>query len=230
MPSDMRRSANSDTMMASSTSMPTARISENSTTMLTVSPASCSPRMPARNEAGMAMPMKSEARPPSTISMMTTTSRTAVMTLFCSSCSMMRMSFDLSCVKVTSTVAGQVFCSSSTTLRVASTVSIRLAPVRFDTSMVIAGLPLTRVIEVGSLKVGRTSATSPSVTAASPETAIGKFRMSSGVSISDGTLTAKRPGLAFERAGGDQAVAGVEGRRSAGRAGCRSSAGASARR
>ena len=40
MPSAMRRSANSETMMASSTSMPTARISENSTTMLTVSPAS----------------------------------------------------------------------------------------------------------------------------------------------------------------------------------------------
>ena len=36
MPSLIRRSANSVTMMASSTSMPTARISENSTTMLTV--------------------------------------------------------------------------------------------------------------------------------------------------------------------------------------------------
>jgi hypothetical protein len=83
------------------------------------------------------------------------------------------MSFDLSCVKETSTVEGQVLASSSTTLRVASTVSIRLAPVRFDTSIVIAGLPFTRVMEVGSLKVGRTSATSPSVTAAAPDTAIG---------------------------------------------------------
>ena len=51
--------------MASSTSMPTARISENSTTMLTVSPASCSPSTPARNDAGIAMPMNSEARKPS---------------------------------------------------------------------------------------------------------------------------------------------------------------------
>ena len=158
----------------------------------------------------MAMPMNSEARPPSTISMMTTTSSTAVMTLFCSSCSMMRMSFDLSCVKVTSTVAGQVFFSSSTTLRVASTVSIRLAPVRFDTSMAIAGLPLTRVIEVGSLKVGRTSATSPSVTAASPETAIGKFRMSSGVLDQRRHLDREAAGTALERAGRDQAVAGIE--------------------
>ena len=44
---------------------------------------------------------------------------------------------------------------------------------RFETSMAMAGLPLTRVIEVASLKVGRTSATSPSVTAAEPEAAIG---------------------------------------------------------
>lgn len=36
MPSDMRRSANSVTMIASSTSIPTARIKEKRTTMLTV--------------------------------------------------------------------------------------------------------------------------------------------------------------------------------------------------
>src|SRR6185436_18413741 len=52
MPSAMRRSANSETMIASSTSIPTARISENSTTMLTDSPASCSPSTPARQDAG----------------------------------------------------------------------------------------------------------------------------------------------------------------------------------
>ncbi len=55
-----------------------------------------------------------------------------------------------------------------------STVSIRLAPVRFDTSMVMAGRPLTRVIEVASLKVGLISR---DVAAASPwrsrEAAIG---------------------------------------------------------
>ena len=165
--------------------------------------------MPARNDAGMAMPMKSEARPPSTISMMTTTSRTAVMTLFCSSCSMMRMSFDLSCVKATSTVAGQVFCSSSTTLRVASTVSIRLAPVRFDTSMVIAGLPLTRVIEVGSLKVGRTSR---DVAERHGGVAGDGDREVQDVARTSRSATALSPRsgrtVAFERAGGDQAVAG----------------------
>ena len=59
--------------------------------------------------------------------------------------------------------------------------------------MVIAGLPLTRVIEVASLKVGRTVATSPSVTEAPAVEATGIFSMSSGRSIRPGTLTAKRP-------------------------------------
>ena len=98
MPSDMRRSANSDTMMASSTSMPTARMSENSTTMLTVSPASCRPSMPVRNEAGIAMPMNSEARKPSANRMMIATSSTPVITEFCRSASIWRMTLDLSCV------------------------------------------------------------------------------------------------------------------------------------
>jgi len=41
--------------------------------------------------------------------------------------------------------------------------------VRFDTSIVIAGRPLTRVTEVASLKVGLICATSDSVTAAPDE-------------------------------------------------------------
>ena len=59
--------------------------------------------------------------------------------------------------------------------------------------MVIAGTPFTRVIEIASLKVGRTSATSPSVTAAPDEATTGIFSTSSGFSISAGTFTAKRP-------------------------------------
>ena len=113
--------------------------------------------MPVRNEAGIAMPMNSEARPPSTNRMMTKTSSTAVITVFCRSCSIWRMVFDLSCVKATSTVAGPgLLAAASTTAFTPSTVSIRLAPVRFETSMAMAGRPLTRVIEVASLKVGRT--------------------------------------------------------------------------
>src|SRR3954466_8824626 len=103
------------------------------------------------------------------------------------------MVLDLSCVKATSTVPGQVFFNSDTTAFRAPTVSIRLAPVRFETSMAMEGLPLTRVIEVASLKVGRTSATSPSVTAAEPVAATGYFQMSGAVSMSAGPFTAKRP-------------------------------------
>ena len=64
---------------------------------------------------------------------------------------------------------------------------------RFDTSMVIAGLPLTRVIEVASLKVGLMVATSPSVTVAPADEATGMLSMSCGRSMRPGTLTAKRP-------------------------------------
>ena len=88
---------------------------------------------------------------------------------------------------------GQVCCRRSTTFFTPSTVSIRFAPERFETSMVIAGTPFTRVIEIASLKVGRTSATSPSVTAAPDEATTGIFSTSSGFSISAGTFTAKRP-------------------------------------
>ena len=99
----------------------------------------------------------------------------------------------MSCVKVTCTASGQVFCSCATMYFTASTVSIRLAPVRFDTSMVMAGRPLTRVTEVASLKVGLICAMSASVTDALGEATIGTLRMSCGLSNSDGTLTAKRP-------------------------------------
>ena len=141
----------------------------------------------------MAMPMNSEARKPSANRITTATSSTPVSTEFCRSESIWRMIFDLSCVKVTWTAPGQVFCSSVTVAFTASTVSIRLAPVRFDTSMVMAGLPLTRVTEVASLKVGLISARSPSVTAAPAVATTGTLRVSCGCSIRLGTLTAKRP-------------------------------------
>ena len=64
---------------------------------------------------------------------------------------------------------------------------------RFDTSMVMAGRPLTRVTEVASLNVGLICAMSASVTDAVCEAMIGTLRMSCGFSNSDGTLTAKRP-------------------------------------
>ena len=70
---------------------------------------------------------------------------------------------------------------------------MRLAPARFDTSIVTAGRPSTLVMVVASLKVGLMVATSPRVTEAALEAATGMCKTSSGVSINAGTLTAKRP-------------------------------------
>ncbi len=149
--------------------------------------------MPVRKETGIAMPMKIEARPPSTNSMMTKTRITAVTTLFCRSFSIWRMNLDWSWMKPTWSCAGQPFWSLATAAFTPSTVSIRLAPARLVTSTTTAGLPSTRVIEVASLKVGRILATSPSFTDDLLEAATGMLRTSSGVSISAGTLIAKRP-------------------------------------
>ncbi len=88
------------------------------------------------------------------------------------------------------TPSGSRFWNSAATAFTLSTVSIRLAPVRLEISIATAGSPLSRVIEVASLKVGRTSATSRARTVALGPTAIGKFAASSIVSISAGTLTA----------------------------------------
>ncbi|MHC2794410.1 hypothetical protein ACVINZ_003422 [Mesorhizobium jarvisii] len=72
-------------------------------------------------------------------------------------------------------------------------VSIRLAPMRFLTSMAMAGLPLRRVIVVASAKVERIVAMSLACTTALGPATTGSAATSSGVSISDGTLTAYLP-------------------------------------
>ena len=98
MPSDMRRSANSVTMIASSTSMPTAKMSENSTTILIVKPISVRARMPIRNDEGMARPISIEARPDSAYKMTMKTRITAIMTWFWRSLRSCLTKTDLSCV------------------------------------------------------------------------------------------------------------------------------------
>ena len=62
--------------------------------------------------------------------------------------------------------SGSALTKSSATAFTASIVSIRLAPMRFFTSMAIAGLPSRRVIVSASLKVERTVATSWACTTA----------------------------------------------------------------
>ncbi len=95
-PSAILRSASSTTTMAPSTSMPTAMIRLNSTTMLMVSPPAASARMAARKEPGMATPTSRALRTPRMPMMTMNTSSTAASTLFCRSVSMLRMSSDLS--------------------------------------------------------------------------------------------------------------------------------------
>ena len=96
-PSAMRRSASSTTTIVPSTSMPTAMMSENSTTMLIVSPAKPSTRMPVRKEPGMETPTRPAVRSPSAATTTIITSTIAAMTLLWRSRSMSRMSSDLSC-------------------------------------------------------------------------------------------------------------------------------------
>ena len=150
-PSAMRRSANSVTMIASSTSIPTARMSENRTTILMVIPARESPRMPIRKDAGIARPISSDARPDRAYRMTMKTRMTAVRTLFSRSPSNCRILVDLSWLKLTTAPGGNSFAKSSATTFTSSTVSTRFAPVRFDTSMAMAGLPFSRAIVSASL-------------------------------------------------------------------------------
>ena len=189
-PSAIRRSANSVTMIASSTSIPTARIRLKSTTMLTVSPASDSRRMPIRNDTGIARPIRIAARPESANRMTMKTSTTAVSTLFCRSERSWRISVDLSWEKPSTAPSGITAPAASAAAFTPSTVWIRLAPVRLETSIAIAGWPFSRVIVSGSLKVARTVAMSRARTTASGPATTGRFATSSAVSISDGILMA----------------------------------------
>ena len=138
----MRRSASSTTTMVPSTSMPTAMMSEKSTTMLIVSPAKPSTRMPVRNEPGMEIPTSPAVRRPSTATTTIITSTMAARTLLCRSRSMSRMSSDRSCRKCTCIPGGHSRRSCSTSARTSAMVSMMLAPMRLETSSANGGPPL----------------------------------------------------------------------------------------
>ena len=121
------------------------------------------------------------------------TRMTAIMTWFCRSPSNWFTKTDLSCVKVTFMPSGIVLMYVSAMAFTCPIVSIRLAPMRFFTSMAMAGLPLSRVTVSASLKVARTVATSLAWTTAVGVATTGRLAMSCGVSISEGTLTAYLP-------------------------------------
>ena len=96
MPSAMRRSANSVTTIAPSTSRPTAMINANSTIMLMLMPKDAMVSIASRKLPGIATPTRMPARTPSIPIIMMKTSRTAEITLFCKSESIRCTSFDLS--------------------------------------------------------------------------------------------------------------------------------------
>ena len=93
-PSAIRRSANSVTTMAPSTSIPTARIRLNRTTMFMVRPSVEMTRMPVRNEPGIASPTSPAVRAPSAPMTTIITRITAAITLFWRSVSMLRICTD----------------------------------------------------------------------------------------------------------------------------------------
>ena len=100
-PLAISRSPSSTTTMAPSTSIPTTRISANSTITFSVKPSAQITRMPPRNEPGIATATRSEARVPRNSTVTSITSTTAAMTLFCRSDSRSRISTDWSFMKST---------------------------------------------------------------------------------------------------------------------------------
>ena len=139
-------------------------------------------------------PDEKPERSPRAATTMIITRRIALVTLFSRSLSMVRMSSDRSCENRTSTPGGQWTRSASTARRTALVVSMMFSPVRFETSRLSAGLPLTRAMVAWSLNVRRTEATSRTMIALSPETRSGMFSRSDRDSKIPGTCTANRPG------------------------------------
>ena len=157
-PSAILRSAYSTTTIAPSTSIPTDRISANSTTTFTVSPDRYRIRIPVSSDPGTATPTRPAARGPRAQSITIMTSTIALTVLFCRSASIVRICSDSSCVKVTATLAGQRADSAATAARTAAMVSRMFSPVRLTTFRPTAACPPMRAKLSGSRNVGRTSA------------------------------------------------------------------------
>ena len=112
--------------------------------MFMVRPSIDNTKMPNRNEDGMARPTRPALLSPSAPTTTTMTRMMALMTLFCSSFSIMRISSALSWLKATSTPGGQLALSWATMRRTSSMVTMTFSPKRFLISSTTAGLPLRR--------------------------------------------------------------------------------------
>ena len=143
-PSAMRRSANSMTTIAPSTSMPTAMISANSTIMFIVIPKLPISRIPIRKLPGTATPTSNAERIPRMPIIIINTSSTEMSTLFWSSVSISFTSLALLRDATMLTSAGQYSRSAAMTSKTASTVSMTLAPARCTISIANAFSPFRR--------------------------------------------------------------------------------------
>ena len=155
MPSLIRRSANSDTMMASSTSMPTARISAEQDDDVHRQPEEVQAenagqeRDRDRNaDEDRGAPAEDEQDDDEDEK---DTGEHAVLQIGEKLTDRLRLVVDEGDLEL---LRPARFCRLATAALTPSTVAMRLAPARLETSIATAGRPSTRVIEVASLKVG----------------------------------------------------------------------------
>lgn len=142
----------STTTIALSTSIPTASTSEKSTIMLSVIPISWTTTKVSSIESGIAAPTKSALRRPRVKNSTTTTSTTPESTLFSRSATIMRISFDMSAMKATSTPAGQPARRRATSSLIRSVTAMMLAPERFWTESATDSRPSIREYDWRSLR------------------------------------------------------------------------------
>ena len=134
----------STTTIALSTSIPSARMSENRTTMFIVKPRICITLNERNIDSGMAIPTNEAFRTPRTNSSTATTRIRPEMMLFSRLLTISRTYFAWSDVMLTTVVGGKSPSISAITARTASDVSMMFSPVRLLTLSVTTGLPLSR--------------------------------------------------------------------------------------
>ena len=134
----------STTTIALSTSIPSARMSENSTTMFMDTPSSLSTPKDRNIEEGIEMATKSDVRSPRKKSSTLTIRMSPEMMLFSSELTMEKMSRDMSPVIFTVMVAGKSGLISSMTALTWFAVSMMFSPDRLTMSSVTTGDPSSR--------------------------------------------------------------------------------------
>ena len=145
--------------MALSTSIPSASVSENSTTMLSVIPRACRIIKVRNMEKGMDRPTKMAFRAPITNNSTTTTRMSPEMILFSRSETIIRMSLDLSISFVMVVPTGQVGFRAFRTSSSRSVMARTFSPARFFTMILTAVRPSSRARPASSLNPSTTRAT-----------------------------------------------------------------------